>query len=78
MPLGFDERIGGRAARAAREITQLRSWYTDASQSANSGLAEYFRGGASRRYLRFREIAAARHAGPGLRWQRAAKNSPVC
>ena len=43
MPLGFDERIGGRAARAAREITQLRSWYTDASQCANSGLAEYFR-----------------------------------
>jgi ATP-dependent DNA helicase RecQ len=43
VPAEFRLRISGKAARASREVLELRRWYEDGSHCANEGLASYFR-----------------------------------
>lgn len=42
VPALFTKSIGGKTARAAMEMAQLRSWYSDIARCANAGLADYF------------------------------------
>lgn len=42
LPANWTQRVGARAARAARELTELRSWYADSANCANVGFANYF------------------------------------